>query len=71
MKKFSEKQNPFLKTSTVFLVESTKIESVTFPYKASLSGGNAKTNRTEVESGPIRKNGILLNNYRFVFFFNF
>ena len=42
----SEKRKHFLKNwSTVFLVESTKIDSITIPYKTALSEANIKTNR--------------------------
>ena len=33
------------KTISLSLVESTKIESASFPYKAVISGANVKTNR--------------------------
>ena len=35
----------FPKTGYRFLVESTKIETATFPYKTTLSKANVKTNR--------------------------
>ena len=42
----SEKRKHILKNwSTVFLVESTKIDSITIPYKTALSEANIKTNR--------------------------
>ena len=39
-------QKPFSKNwSTVFLVENTKIEKTSFPFKTALSEANVKTNR--------------------------
>ena len=37
-------QNLFKKLDYLFLFESTKIESATFPYKTALSEANAKKN---------------------------
>ena len=42
---FLKNQNPFRKLEYRFLVDSTKIENATFPYKAALPEGNVKTNR--------------------------
>ena len=39
--------NPFQKTGETFLVESTKIDKITFRYKTAMSEAIAKTNRTE------------------------
>ena len=38
-------QTLFKKLEHLFLVESTKIENITFPYKTALSEANVKTNR--------------------------
>ena len=38
-------QTPFKKLEYHFLVESTKIDNITFPYKPTLSKANVKTNR--------------------------
>ena len=42
---FSKTQTLFKKLEYRFLVESTKIENTTFPYKTALSEANSKTNR--------------------------
>ena len=42
---FSKTKTFFQKTGVPFLVESTKIENTTFPYKTSLSEVNVKTNK--------------------------
>ena len=39
-------QTLFKKLEYHFLVESTKIDNITFPYKTALSEANIKTNRT-------------------------
>ena len=44
-----------------FLVESTKIENASFPYKTAMSEANVKTNRIvqrRVQIGPITKSGL-------------
>ena len=41
------------------LIESTKIENVTFSYETALSEANVKTNRMGVQNGLIKKNGVL------------
>ena len=38
-------QTLFIKLEYCFLVESTKIDNITFPYKTALSEANFKTNR--------------------------
>ena len=38
-------QTPFKKLDGHFLVENTKIDNITFPYKTGLSESNVKTNR--------------------------
>ena len=42
---FLKKANLFKKLEYHFLVESTKIDNITFPYKTALSEANVKTNR--------------------------
>ena len=42
-KDFLESDNPFQKTGLLFLVESTKIEKTSFPYKTAISEANVKT----------------------------
>ena len=42
---FLKNEKFFLKTEVFFLVESTKIENATFPYKTLLTEANVKTNR--------------------------
>ena len=42
---FLENENFFEKLEYRFLVETTKIENVSFPFKTGLSEANVKTNR--------------------------
>ena len=42
-----------------FLIESTKIETVSFPYKIALSEATVKIIEWGVQSGLATKNGIL------------
>ena len=49
----------FKKLEYRFLVETTKIENTSFPFKTALSEANAKTNRTATTKGPITKSGVL------------
>ena len=42
-----------------FLVEDTKIENISFPFKTALSEANVKTNRMATKNGPITKGGVL------------
>ena len=42
---FLKNANTFKKLEYSFLVESTKIDNITFPYKTALSEANVKTNR--------------------------
>ena len=42
---FLKNDDPFQKTGVMFLVESLKIENVTFPNKNDLSRTNVNTNR--------------------------
>ena len=65
---FLENENFFKKLEYSFLVESTEIENVSFPYKTATSETNVKTNVTNVslvtKNGPITKNGV----FYFLFF---
>ena len=40
-----ENETLFQKTGVTFLVESTKIENASFPYKTAIPEANVKTNR--------------------------
>ena len=42
---FLENEKLFQKTGTRFLVETTKVENTSFPFKTALSEANIKTNR--------------------------
>ena len=48
----------FKKLEYRFLVESTKIENASFPYKTAMSEANIKT-KWWLQNGPIKKNGVL------------
>ena len=45
LKQIFWKKKPFQKTGVHFLVESTKIENGSFPYKTVMSEANVKSNR--------------------------
>ena len=49
----------FKKLEGLFLVESTKIENVSFPYKTAIPEANVKTIEWWVQTGPITKSGVL------------
>ena len=49
-----------------FLVESTKIESASFPYKTAVSEANVKTNRMVTTKGLIKKNSFASNYFIFL-----
>ena len=49
----------FKKLEYLFLVEATKIENTSFPFKSVLSEANVKTNRMMTTNGPITKNIVL------------
>ena len=66
---FLKKENLFQKTGVPFLVESTKIESATFPHKTALSEANVKTNRMGSTKWTYRKERSFASNY-FVFLKN-
>ena len=54
-----ETKSFFKKLEYHFLVESTKIENASFPYKTAISD-EAYVKTTRMVSGPITKNGVLL-----------
>ena len=54
-----ENENHFQKLEYRFLVESTKIENASFPYKIAISKANAMTNKMVAQNAPITKNGVL------------
>ena len=53
-----------------FLVEVTKFENATFPYKTALSKANIKTNRVGITKWNYHKERSFGSNY-FAFFENF
>ena len=63
---FWKTQTLFKKLEYGFLVESTKIENTTFPYKIALSEDNVKTNRTASTKWNYHKKRSFASNY-FVF----
>ena len=61
----------FKKLEYRFLVEVTKIENTSFPFKTALSEANIKTNRMVAKNGPIAKSGVfLVTTYLFWKFFS-
>ena len=56
---FLENENLFKKLEYRFLVETTKIENTSFPFKTALSEANVKTNRMMTTNGPITKSRVL------------
>ena len=52
-------QTLFKKLEYRFLLESTKIDSITFPYKTALSEANVKTYRMGSIKLTFTKNGVL------------
>ena len=53
-----------------FLVESTKIENTSFPYKTAITEANVKTNRMVTTKWTYRKEQSFASSY-FIFFENF
>ena len=49
-----------------FLVEHTKIEKRSFPYKTAISEANVKTNRVVTTKSAYRREGSFASNY-FIF----
>ena len=52
--------------SNVFLVDSTKIENASFPYKTAVSEANVKTNRMVITKSTYHKERSFASNY-FIF----
>ena len=52
-----------------FLVERTKIEKASFPYKTAISEANVKTNRVVTTKWAYHREGSFASNY-FKFFFS-
>ena len=50
---FLENENLFKKLEYCFLVETTKIENKSFPFKTALSKTNVKTNRMAATKGGV------------------
>ena len=53
----------FKKLEYCFLVESTKVENASFPYKTAISGGNIKTNRIVSTKWTYHKNRTFASNH--------
>ena len=56
---FLENENHFQKLEYCLLVESTKIENTSFPYKTAMSEAHVKKIEWWVQNGLITKNGVL------------
>ena len=67
---FLENENLFQKAGVPFLIESTNIESASFPYKTAISEANVKTNRMVSTKWTYHKEHSFASNY-FIFFENF
>ena len=68
-KDFLENETFFKKLEYRFLVESTKIQNASFPYKAAISEANVKTNRMVSTKWTYHKERGCASNY-FIFFKN-
>ena len=64
-----EKENLSKKLGYLFLVETTKIENTSFPFKTALSQGNIKTNRMATTKWTYHKEWNFASN-DFIFFEN-
>ena len=60
------KSKTFFKKNTVFLVETTKIEKASFPYKTVMSEANVKTNKMASAKWTYHKEQSFASNY-FIF----
>ena len=60
---FLENKNLFQKTGVPFLLESTKIENVSFPYKTTISEANVKANGLVSTKWIYDKEGSFASNY--------
>ena len=67
---FLESEIFFKKLEYRFLVESTKIEKASFPYKTAVSQVNVKTNRMVSTKWTYQKERSFAGNF-FIFFKNF
>ena len=63
---FLENENFFQKPGVPFLVESTKIENASFPYKTAISEANIKTNKMVTTKWSYQKEQSFASNY-FIF----
>ena len=63
---FLENENPFQKNGVPILVESTKIENVSFAYKTAISETNVKINRMMSTKWTYHKERSFASNY-FIF----
>ena len=59
-------QTLFKKLEYRFLVESTKIDNITFPYKTALSEDNVKTNRMGSTKCTYHKEQSFASNFPFL-----
>ena len=66
---FLENENLFKKLEYRFLVETTKIENTSFPFKTALSEANVKTNRMATTKWTYHKEWSFASNY-FIFLEN-
>ena len=64
---FLENENLFQKTGVLFLVETTKIENTSFPFKTALSETNVKTNRMATAKWTYHKEWSFFSNYFILF----
>ena len=60
---FLENENFFQKSGVPFLVETTKIENTSFPFKTALSEVNVKANRIATTKWTYHKEWSFANNY--------
>ena len=66
-KNFLDNKNLFQKIKYRFLVESTKIENVSFPYKTPISEAHVKTNRMVSTKWTYPKKRSFASNYSIFF----
>ena len=66
---FLENENLFRKTGVLFLVENTKIENTSFPFKTALSEASVKKNRMATTKWTYHKEWSFASNY-FIFLEN-
>ena len=60
---FLENKSLFKETGEPFLVESTKIENASFPYKTAMPEANVKTNRMASTKWTYHKERSFASNY--------